>query len=82
MSIRVSDYIDDIGKFMCKFKGKNVNINITDLEELPNQYSYLLNPSLVGYIAWKLMETINFEYGNRDKTYASGDKALEGRRYF
>lgn len=82
MSIRVSDYIGDIGKFMCKFKGKNVNINITDLEELPNQYSYLLNPSLVGYIAWKLMETINFEYGNRDKTYTSGDKALEGRRFF
>ena len=74
-------YKDYIGKLMCNFKGKEIRISIPDQEALPKDYSCILNPQITSFFAWRLMEIINFEYGNRNSEYASGDKALEGRRY-
>ena len=80
-SALANSFLEDVGKHMCTFKGKDIKINISDLTELPKDYSYILHPSLIGFFAWRLMETINFEYGNKNREYASGNKATEGRRY-
>ena len=69
-----------IGNYMCTFKGRDVKINISDLDEAPKDYSNILNPSLIGFFAWRLIETINFEYGNKDSNNASG-QITKGRRY-
>ena len=74
---------DDVmlSKFDTKFDKQQLTDIASTITELPKDYSYILHPSLIGFFAWRLMETINFEYGNKNREYASGNKATEGRRY-
>ena len=74
---RLSNFTRYIGSLVCIFKGRPVRLAITDLEsEEREELIILLNPNLAFYIATKILNVINFRYGNNGK-----DPNEKGVRY-
>ena len=80
-------YTRYIGKHVCTFKGKEITVNISDIQNIHENETIILNPSIISFIVWRILETLNYEYGNKDRrrereeaSKASGeDRAIKGR---
>lgn len=62
-----SEYMRYIGKPVCTFKGRQITISIPDLSDTHENESVILNPSIISFIVWRILETLNYEYGNKDR---------------
>lgn len=77
-------YTRYIGKRVCTFKGREITVNISDIQDIHTNETVILNPSIVSFVVWRILETINYEYGNEDRrkerAKASGEnRAIKGR---
>jgi hypothetical protein len=55
------------GKFICTFKGRDVRVSFSDAprdDEEATTNTVILNERIAGYIATKILNVINFRYGN------------------
>lgn len=73
------DYRAYEGAFVCKFKGNDVNIVISDTKEEPEQNNviYLLNQDIANFIITKILNIINFRYGNNSERNSDGTPSKE-----
>lgn len=64
------NYERHIGKLVCIFKGMPVRLSFSDLgTAAPEENSLLiLNPNIQSYIATKILNVINFRYGNKPES--------------
>ena len=71
------------GKKMCTFKGAEVLINITDLNEVEkDNKSIILNTNIALYILSKILCVINYRYGKPEQRDQEGNRISEKVRYF
>ena len=75
-----------VGEFVCKFKDKDITIQISDLPNLRINDTVILNLRIVSYIIWKILEILNYEYGNKDRernrTKSSNEgEIIQGREF-
>ena len=70
------------GKRMCTFKGEDVLINITDLNEMEDNKSIILNTNIALYILSKILYVINYRYGKPEQRDQEGNRISEKVRYF
>lgn len=79
----VNSYAVYNGKKMCTFKGADVLINITDLNEVRNDNkAIILNPNIALYILSKILRVINYRYGKTEQRDQEGNRISEEVRYF
>ena len=75
----INSYTSYIGKKVCDFKGKEITINITGLEEVKNSNkSIILDPQLALYILTNILKVLNYRYG-RNKASRSSTTSREVR---
>ena len=71
------DLSEFIGKRVCTFKGEEVSLSITGI----NQYfedeniTLVLNPEICQHILAYILKIVNFGYGNSNKPYNSSDRS-------
>lgn len=71
------------GKRMCTFKGKDVLINIVDINEVKEyNKSIILNTNIALYILSKILRVINYRYGKAEQRDQEGNRISEKVRYF
>ena len=71
------------GKKVCTFKGQDVLVNITDINEVKeDNKSYILNTASAFYILSKILLVINYKYGKSEQTDSEGNRISEKVRYF
>ena len=71
------------GKRMCTFKGKDVLINIVDINEVKeDNKSIILNTNIALYILSKILCVINYRYGKAEQRDQEGNRISEKVRYF
>ena len=71
------------GKRMCTFKGKDVLINIVDINEVKeDNKSIILNTNIALYILSKILRVINYRYGKAEQRDQEGNRISEKVRYF
>ena len=71
------------GKRMCTFKGKDVLINIVDINEVKeDNKSIILNTNIALYILSKILRVINYRYGKAEQRDQEGNRISEEVRYF
>ena len=71
------------GQRMCTFKGKDVLINIVDLNEVKeDNKSIILNTNIALYILSKILRVINYRYGKAEQRDQEGNRISEKVRYF
>ena len=71
------------GKRMCTFKGKDVLINIVDINEVKDDNkSIILNTNIALYILSKILRVINYRYGKAEQRDQEGNRISEKVRYF
>ena len=79
----VNLYTNYNGKRMCTFKGADVLINITDLNEMKkDNKSIILNTNIALYILSKILRVINYRYGKPEQRDQEGNRISEKVRYF
>ena len=79
----VNLYADYNGKKICTFKGADVLINITDLNEVKkDNKSVILNTNIALYILSKILCVINYRYGKPEQRDQEGNRISEKVRYF
>ena len=79
----VNLYTNYNGKRMCTFKGADVLINITDLNEVKkDNKSIILNTNIALYILSKILRVINYRYGKPEQRDQEGNRISEKIRYF
>ena len=79
----VNSYAAYNGKKMCTFKGADVLINITDLNEVKkDNKSIILNTNIALYILSKILRVINYRYGKPEQRDQEGNRISEKIRYF
>lgn len=70
------------GKKMCTFKGADVLINITDINEVKeNNKSVILNANVALWILSKILCVINYRYGKTEQRDQEGNRISEKIRY-
>lgn len=71
------------GQRMCTFKGKDVLINIVDINEVKeDNKSIILNTNIALYILSKILRVINYRYGKAEQRDQEGNRISEKVRYF
>ena len=71
------------GQRMCTFKGKDVLINIVDINEVKeDNKSIILNTNIALYILSKILRVINYRYGKPEQRDQEGNRISEKIRYF
>ena len=71
------------GQKMCTFKGKDVLINIVDINEVKeDNKSIILNTNIALYILSKILRVINYRYGKAEQRDQEGNRISEKVRYF
>ena len=71
------------GQRMCTFKGKDVLINIVDINEVKeDNKSIILNTNIALYILSKILRVINYRYGKAEQRDQEGNRISEEVRYF
>ena len=79
----VNSYAAYNGKRMCTFKGKDVLINIVDINEVKeDNKSIILNTNIALYILSKILRVINYRYGKAEQRDQEGNRISEKVRYF
>lgn len=82
-SRNLDTYRSFIGKKMCTFKGKDVLINITEINEVANNNkSNLLNSEIALYILTRILNVVNYRYGKSEQRDQEGNRISEKVRYF
>ena len=70
-----------IGKKVCVFKGREITVNITDIEEVRNENkSIILDTQTALYILTIILKVLNYRYG-RSKTTHEGNQLGTEVRY-
>ena len=60
----INTYTRYIGKKVCVFKGKEITIDITDLDSINNENkNIILNPQIALYILTIILKVLNYRYG-------------------
>ena len=78
---RISYYSQYIGKKVCTFKGKEITIDITDINEVQNKNaSIVFNVRTALYILTIILKVLNYRYG-RNKAIHEGNKLGTEIRY-
>ena len=79
----VNSYAAYNGQRMCTFKGKDVLINIVDINEVKeDNKSTILNTNIALYILSKILRVINYRYGKAEQRDQEGNRISEKVRYF
>lgn len=79
---KVEEYKRYIGKKVCTFKGKDVLLNITDIDSIKeDNISIVLDINLALYILSKILKVINYKYGKSKSTDSEGNTVSETIRY-
>ena len=79
----VNSYTAYNGQRMCTFKGKDVLINIVDINEVKeDNKSIILNTNIALYILSKILRVINYRYGKAEQRDQEGNRISEKVRYF
>ena len=79
----VNSYAAYNGQRMCTFKGKDVLINIVDINEVKeDNKSIILNTNIALYILSKILCVINYRYGKAEQRDQEGNRISEKVRYF
>lgn len=79
----VDTYRSFIGKKMCTFKGRDVLIDITGINEITNDNkNILLNSKIALYILTRILNVINYRYGKSGQRDQEGNRISEKVRYF
>ena len=73
-----NDYAKYIGRYMCIFKGRDITIDISDFSNVHENETLVLNPNIVSFIVWRILETLNYEYGNKDRRKEREKASKEG----
>lgn len=78
----VNTYAAYNGKKMCTFKGVDVLINITDINEVKeSNKSIILNVKIALCILSKILRVINYRYGKAEQRDQEGNRISEEVRY-
>ena len=78
----IESYRRYIGSKICTFKGKDVVVSITDIDNLQvDNLSIILDIPLVLYILSKILRVINYRYGKSKHTDSEGNTISEEIRY-
>lgn len=78
----VETYKSYIGEKVCTFKGKDVLINITKINEVEeNNKAIILNPTVALYILTKILNVLNYKYGKSEQRDPNNVKISEKVRY-
>lgn len=79
----LNTYRSYVGKHICFFKGKNVTVNITDINDISyNNESIILNPNIALYILSMILKVVNYEYGKPEQRDEEDNRVSEKVRYF
>lgn len=82
-SSNVNRYREYIGKKVCTFKGQDVLVSITDINEVnEDNKSYILDTRAALYVLSKILHVINYKYGKPEQTDSEGNRVSEKVRYF
>lgn len=78
------DYINScnnyIGKKVCKFKGKDITLTITDFNELNiENTSLVLHPRNALYVLSIILKVLNYRYGRNNAIYTNNSVGTEVR---
>lgn len=79
----IDTYKSYIGKKVCTFKGKDVLLNISGIEELDdNNKTIILNPRIALYIITKILNIVNYKYGKAKQRGQEGNTISEKIKFF
>ena len=79
----LNTYRSFVGKRMCTFKGRDVLINITGMNEVANDNeSILLNSKIALYILTRILNVVNYRYGKSEQRDQEGHRISGKVRYF
>lgn len=68
------DYQNCVGKKVCTFKGRDVLLNITDDASVDEGNEvHILKPKIILYLVTKILNIVNFRYGNEGNSDADAD---------
>ena len=70
-----------VGRKICTFKGRDVLLNITDIGNIRDNSSTVLDIPLALYILAKILKVINYRYGKSKHTDSEGNPVSETIRY-
>lgn len=70
-----------VGIKICTFKGRDVLLNITDIGNIGDNSSTILDIPLALYILAKILKVINYRYGKSKHTDSEGNPVNETIRY-
>ena len=78
--VNIDRYVQYIGKKVCTFKGKEITINITDIDDIRNNNkNVILNVRIALYILTIILKVLNYRYGRNKATYEDNQLGTEVR---
>lgn len=76
--LNIDEYTRYIGKKVCTFKGKEITVNITDIDEIRNNNkSVILNVRTALYILTIILKVLNYRYGRSKESYENTQSGTE-----
>lgn len=76
----INNYTQYIGKKVCMFKGKEITVNITDIDKVDNKNkSIIINVRTALYILMIILKVLNYRYGRSKTTNESNQLGAEVR---
>ena len=71
------DFSEFIGRRVCTFKGEEVSLSITGINQHfeDENITLVLNPEICQHILAYILKIVNFGYGNSNKSYNSSDRS-------
>ena len=71
------DFSEFIGQRVCTFKGEEVSLSITGINQHfeDENITLVLNPEICQHILAYILKIVNFGYGNSNKSYNSSDRS-------
>ena len=71
------DLSEFIGRRVCTFKGKEVSLSITGINQHfeDENITLVLNPEICQHILAYILKIVNFGYGNSNKSYNPSDRS-------
>ena len=71
------DFSEFIGQRVCTFKGEEVSLSITGINQHfeDENITLVLNPEICQHILAYILKIVNFSYGNSNKSYNSSDRS-------
>lgn len=74
----ISNYTQYIGKKVCMFKGREITVNITDINEVKNENkSIILDTQIALYILTTILKVLNYRYGRNKATLEGNQLSTE-----